>query len=66
MEYNGYNIVGDGTFGYKHIKPLGKGSVSLELRGIYTTAYEAQKAIDDYVRTKLEKASGNSKSTNGS
>lgn len=66
MEYNGFNIVGDGTFGYKHIKPTGKGSVALSLRGVYTTAYEAQRAIDAYLKTKLEKTSGNSKSTNGS
>lgn len=66
MEYNGYSIVGDGTFGYKHIKPTGKGSVALQLRGVYTTAFEAQQAIDAYVRTKLEKPSVNSKSTNGS
>ena len=66
MEYEGYAIVGDGTFGYKHIKPTGKGSVALPLRGVYTTAFEAQKAIDAYNREKLEKTSGNSKSTNGS
>lgn len=66
MEYNGFKIEGDGTFGYKHIKPVGKGSVALELRGRYTTPYEAEKAIDAYLRTKLEKTSGNSKSTNGS
>lgn len=66
MEYEGYTIVGDGTFGYKHIKPAGKGSVALPLRGMYTTAFEAQQAIDAYNREKLEKTSGNSKSTNGS
>jgi len=64
MEYKGYKVVGDGTFGYKHIVPLSKGSVSLELRGAYTTAVEAHKAIDSFETSKLEKTSGNSKSTN--
>jgi hypothetical protein len=47
-EYRGYLIVGDGTFGYKQIKPVGKGSVHLSLRGDYTTAAFARKAIDYY------------------
>ena len=49
MEYNGYKIVGDGTFGYSYIKPAGKGSVPLGLRGTYTTGTFAQKAIDAYI-----------------
>ena len=52
MEYNGYKIEGDGTFGYSNIKPIGKGSVPLELRGTYTTKTFAQKAIDGYIATK--------------
>lgn len=49
MEYNGYKIVGDGVFGYSEIKPLGKGSVPLGLRGTYTTKSFAMKAIDFHV-----------------
>jgi hypothetical protein len=48
LEYRGYLIVGDGTYGYKEIKPAGKGSVHLSLRGAYTTAVFAKKAIDMY------------------
>ena len=49
MEYNGYKIVGDGVFGYNHIKPVGKGSVPSSLRGADTTKTFAQKAIDAYI-----------------
>ncbi len=45
-EYNGYLIVGDGTYGMKEIKPIGKGSVHLQLRGKYTTSALAKVAID--------------------
>lgn len=44
--YRGYSIQGDNTYGYKEIKPVGKGSVHLSLRGQYTTAAFAQRAID--------------------
>lgn len=66
MEYEGYKIESDGTFGYQHIKPLGKGSVHMSLRGAYTCKVEASKAIDKYLLSKLEKTSGNTKSSNGS
>lgn len=46
MEYKGYNIVGDNTYGYKLIKPIGKGSVPMELRGEYTSFPFAKQAID--------------------
>lgn len=49
IEYKEYMIVGDGTFGYKEIKPVGKGSVHLSLRGKYTNSQQAMKAIDFYV-----------------
>lgn len=49
MEYKGYMIVGDGNFGMKLIKSIGKGAIPLDLRGAFTTAHEAQRAID-YVR----------------
>ena len=48
IEHRGYIIVGDGTYGYKEIKQPSKGSVHLSLRGDYTTATFAIKAIDNY------------------
>lgn len=51
-EYKGYVIVGDGTYGYKEIKPVGKGSVHLELRGSFTNADQAKIAIDRHLATK--------------
>ena len=42
-------IVGDGTYGYKEIKPVGKGSVHLTLRGKFTTEAVARRAIDTYL-----------------
>ena len=52
MQYEGYTIVGDKTFGYKNIKPIGKGSVPLELRGSYTNDNFAKKSIDTYLSSK--------------
>jgi len=49
VEYKDHRIVGDNTYGYKEIKPAGKGSVHLSLRGKYTTTQMAQRAIDSYV-----------------
>lgn len=46
MEYKGYEIVNDNKFGYKNIKPIGKGSVPMDLRGSYTTYDFAKQAID--------------------
>lgn len=51
-EYKGYAVVSDGTFGHKLIKPLGKGSVHLSLRGSYTNAGQAFRAIDVYLSQK--------------
>lgn len=48
-EYKDFLIVGDGVYGYKEIKPVGKGSVHLSLRGKYTTLTAARKAIDFYL-----------------
>lgn len=50
-DYKGYKIVGDGTYGFKQIKPEGKGSVNLELRGNYTNTKQAQIAIDRFLST---------------
>lgn len=54
-EYHGYVIQGDGTYGYKKIRPVGKGSVPLELRGDYTTEAFARQAIDIFISTEKGK-----------
>ncbi len=57
-EYKGFNIDGDGTFGMKIIKPTARGSVPGELRGMFTTAQFAMKAIDQFLSTKENKSNG--------
>lgn len=54
MEYNGYNIEGDGSFGMKLIKTIGRGSLPLELRGSFQSVRDARRAID-IIRSKKEK-----------
>lgn len=54
IEYKGYLIEADGTFGQKSIKPVGKGSVHMSLRGSYTSVPFAQRAIDLYLSQKVE------------
>jgi|TARA_R110000796_G_scaffold103981_3_gene213490 hypothetical protein len=49
MEYKGYKIEGDGTYGNKVIKPIGKGSVHKNLRGSFTTSVFAIKHIDAHL-----------------
>ena len=46
QEYKNYNLESDGTFGMIYVKPKGKGSVPLQLRGAYTSLRHAQVAID--------------------
>jgi len=59
IEYNGYQIDTDATFGMKVIKTIGRGSLPLELRGVFTNTYMAKKAIDISLATKnKEKANG--------
>ena len=55
VEYKDYLIVPDGTFGYKEIKCVGKGSVHLSLRGKYTTETVAKRAIDFHTDNKVVK-----------
>ena len=45
-EYRGYNIEGDGTFGMKIIKTIGRGSLPMELRGNFTSDGSARRSID--------------------
>lgn len=47
-EYKGYLIESDGTFSMRKIKPIGKGSVPMELRGSFTSSAFAMQAIDAY------------------
>lgn len=54
-EYNGFKIVGDGTYGYKEIKALGRGSINLSLRGKFTTEKVARQAIDQHLASKVNK-----------
>lgn len=54
-EYNGYKIVGDGTYGYKEIKSIGRGAVPLVLRGVFTSEKVARQAIDYHLATKVNK-----------
>lgn len=60
MEYKGYKIESDGTFGHKVIKPVGRGSVPESLRGSFTTNVFAMKQIDQY-----EEVSKNGKAKSG-
>lgn len=56
LEYKGYAIVGDGSYGYKSIKPIGKGSVHLELRNSrFTNDGFAKRAIDAFLAKQPEK-----------
>jgi hypothetical protein len=57
MEYNGYNIESDQTFGMKVIKNIGRGALPMELRGVFTTTHAAQRAIDISL-VKKEKTNG--------
>lgn len=54
-EYKGYSIENDGTYGMKEIRPIGKGSVPLVLRGSFTKTTLAQKAIDKYLEENPDK-----------
>lgn len=46
MEYKGYRIVGDGTYGMKLIKHIGRGACPKELLGNFTSFTQAMKMID--------------------
>ena len=63
MEYKGFNIEGDGTFGMKLIKPIGKGSVPAALRGMYTKSIFAERDIDLHLSLKGGDKDGKAKSS---
>lgn len=52
IEYNGYKVESDGTFGYINVKPVGSGSVPKQLRGDYTSNRFAKLAIDKHGKVK--------------
>lgn len=49
IEYKDYMVVSEEPFMLKVIKPIGKGSVHLSLRGKYTSSTEACRAIDSFL-----------------
>jgi hypothetical protein len=49
MEYEGYKIESDGSYGNKIIKKVGKGSVHRSLRGSFTTTVFAIRQIDAHL-----------------
>lgn len=51
-EYKGYMIDTDDSSVLKIIKPIGKGSVHLDLRGKYTSDSEAELAINRFLSLK--------------
>lgn len=55
VEYNGYRIVSDGTYGHMEIKQVGRGAIHLSLRGKYTTERVARQAIDNHLASKVNK-----------
>ncbi len=66
MDYKGYQIVNDGTYGLKRIKMVGRGALPVVLRGRYTNQKAAEHAIDAYEATKAKgkrNAEGNVDST---
>lgn len=50
MEYQGYKIEREPNYFMVEIKPIGRGSVHLSLRGYFQTHRDAMKAIDDFIR----------------
>lgn len=61
MEYKDFKIVGDKTFGMVEIKPVGKGSVPLTLRGSYTSPRLAMIAIDSELSRREKEANAPTK-----
>ena len=55
IEYNGYRIVGDGTFGMKNIQTIGRGSLPAILRGSFSSSKEAMIAINIALAEKVDK-----------
>jgi hypothetical protein len=56
VEYRGFRIVGDKTYGNKLIKQRGKGDIPHKLKGSYTNAPFAKSDIDKYLDQPKAKA----------
>lgn len=56
VEYKGYKIEGDGTFGMKVIRRIGAGTLPQFLLGSYTKVENAKADIDSYLAQKQEEA----------
>lgn len=66
MKYKDFQIVGDGTFGYKNIKTVGAGKLPNALKGMFTSYPNAKKAIDTYLNSLPKgKSNGTTKDTAG-
>jgi len=63
MEYRGYNIVADETARMKKVEAIGRGSVHLSLRGLFTSEKMAKHAINIHENGK-EEVNGKTGSTN--
>jgi hypothetical protein len=63
MEYNGYFIENDNTFGMKKIKTRGSGALPNVLKGAFTTHQVAMKAIDSYLADRERVKNGKETST---
>ena len=57
QEYKGYEITSN-IYSNKIIKPIGKGSVASELRGLYTSTATARLAIDALLEKQDKATSG--------
>lgn len=64
-EYMGYNIKGDGTYGYQKITRKGSGPVPKALSGMYTSLSEARKAIDMHGPAKEKKSDAKAEGSTG-
>lgn len=65
MEYKGFNIDSDGTFGYLEISRKGSGRLPPSLGGRYTTLGIAKRKVDSYVNNKETKKNGEAEGTAG-
>lgn len=64
MDYHQYKIINDPNYPtMKRVVPLGKGSVHLSLRGMYTGQKEAMKAIDTHEAQREVKEENNGTTT---
>ena len=63
VEYSGYMVVNDGTYGNLEIRSIGKGALPNILKGSFTKHGFATQAIDSYISK--NKVKDNGVKTNG-